>query len=306
MGQVIIQEFTPKNPLEIIGQESGICYHSDVSNREKNIKRGKNCIKSGHYRTMEYAQVFMVLSDYSAKLIREVYTAIGGMPTRLQESTRYVNFKDGFDYWTPKSIAKNEKLNQEYNELMDKISEFYGKALDANIKPEDASSILPLAMDTTVVVRTNARHLMDMSRQRMCSRAWKPYRQLMNQIISALGSYSGEWKWICDNTLMAKCDALGYCPEMKSCGRYPRRDDVNIVLKMENKPNTFEYPLTQFVPKEEQKSRADNRIPDKEVIYKDKDREYTMGEMRELLGIPTENGSIKLEETFGPDGEINE
>ena len=40
MGQVIILPETPKNPLSLIGERAGICWNADVSDDEKNIKRG--------------------------------------------------------------------------------------------------------------------------------------------------------------------------------------------------------------------------------------------------------------------------
>ena len=97
MGQITIQEETTKNPITLIGKEAGICYGSDISNSEKNYKRGINNLKSGHGRTMEFPQIFLTIDGYSARVIRELYTHIGGAPTRLQASTRYINYGD-FEY----------------------------------------------------------------------------------------------------------------------------------------------------------------------------------------------------------------
>ena len=33
---VIIQNYTPKNPISMIGYEAGVCWGADVSNQEKN------------------------------------------------------------------------------------------------------------------------------------------------------------------------------------------------------------------------------------------------------------------------------
>lgn len=33
---VIIQDFTCKNPIQMIGMEAGVCYGSDITNAEKN------------------------------------------------------------------------------------------------------------------------------------------------------------------------------------------------------------------------------------------------------------------------------
>ena len=93
MGTVTIQRFTYKNPISMIGEEAGICWGADTSNPEKNYKRGLDCLESEHGRTFEFPDVYMILDGYSARVIREWYTHIGGSPTRLQASTRYIDYE---------------------------------------------------------------------------------------------------------------------------------------------------------------------------------------------------------------------
>lgn len=88
-----------------------------------------------------------------------------------------------------------------------------------NIPREDAALCLPLGMTTKIVDKRNLRNLVDMSHQRMCNRAYHEYRKLFNDICKALSDISTEWKWIVNNLLVPKCDYLGYCSEIKSCGR---------------------------------------------------------------------------------------
>ena len=59
---------------------------------------------------------------------------------------------------------------------MYQISEAYKDMLAMGIKKEDVANILPLGMTTKVVVRTNMRNLIDMSHQRLCSRAYWEFR----------------------------------------------------------------------------------------------------------------------------------
>ena len=83
--------------------------------------------------------------------------------------------------------------------------------------------ILPLGMTTKIVDRRNLRNLIDMSRQRMCTRAYWEYRELFSDICKALSEYSEEWKQIIDSQMMPKCELLGYCPERYCCGRKPKK-----------------------------------------------------------------------------------
>ena len=222
MGTITILPETTKNPITLMGQRAGCCWNANVSDDEKNYKRGLDCIKSGHGRVMEYANVEMIIDGYSARTIREWYTHLGGTPTRLQASTRYIDYNN-FTYVTPTSIKKNTIALQIYKDMMSNISTSL-KSLEAlSIPKEDAAMGLPLAMTTKIVDKSNLRNLVDMSRQRMCSRAYHEYRELFKDICNALREYSDEWKWIVDNLFHAKCDEVGYCTEAKSCGRKPKR-----------------------------------------------------------------------------------
>lgn len=219
MGTVTILEETSKYPITLIGKRAGVCWGSDVTDNEKNYKRGMDCILSNHGRTLEYVNVEMIIDGYSARCIREWYTHIGGAPTRLQASTRYINYKN-FNYIIPQKIANDEEAMELYKETMDLISKNCQQLeIIYDIPREDAAMLLPLGMSTKIVDKRNLRNLIDMSHQRMCTRAYWEYRQLFNDICKALSEVSDEWKWIVNNLFIPKCEELGYCPEKKSCGR---------------------------------------------------------------------------------------
>ena len=224
MGQVIIQDETTKNPLQLIGRESGCCWGSDTSDKEKNIKRAWNCINSGHGRVLEFPQVYMELNDYSARVIREFYTHIGGASTRIQASTRYIDYESGFEYVIPPSLKKRPEAEQVYKQAMADIQRSL-QTLDAlKIPREDCAMLLPLGMTTKVVCRMNLRTLVDMSHQRLCYRAYWEFIKLFNDIWGALADYSEEWEEVAFALFKPKCEVYGYCTEKKSCGRKPKKE----------------------------------------------------------------------------------
>lgn len=225
MGRVLVRDYTTKTPLQMIGESAGFCWGSDISDANKNMKRAIECIASGHGRTMEFPDIHLILDGYSARVIREFYTHIGCLPTRLQSSTRYVDAKS-FKYVTPPSVFKNEKAKQVYDETMEHIREGYAKLEELGIKREDAAMVLPLGMETVIVDKRNFRNLVDMAKNRMCTRAYWEYRQLMNDICEALSSYSGEWNTLIKLCMKPKCDISGYCTESKSCGRKPKKESI--------------------------------------------------------------------------------
>lgn len=225
MGKVAILEETTRDPISLMGRRAGVCWGSDTENPEKNYKRGLECLASGHGRVMEYVNVEMILDGYSARVIREWYTHLGGAPTRLQASTRYVDY-DAFSYVTPPGIALNEQAKARYDAAMRQISEtcrFLER--ECGVAREDAAMLLPLGMETRIVDKRNLRNLVDMSRQRMCGRAYHEYRDLFDDICEALSELSAEWRYLVGHYFMPKCMALGYCPEKKSCGKTPKKEE---------------------------------------------------------------------------------
>ena len=216
MAKVTLLEETTKNPIRLMGQRAGICWGADITSPDKNYRRGLDCLSSGHGRVMEYVNVEMVLEGYSARVIREWYTHLGGLPTRLQESTRYVNYEN-FSYVVPEKIANNQEACARYESIMHEISDTC-KYLEEHcqIPREDAAMLLPLGMSTKIVDKRNLRSLVDMSRQRMCNRAYHEYRALFSDICKALVSVSDEWAYLVKHYFKPKCEVLGYCPEKKS------------------------------------------------------------------------------------------
>lgn len=218
---VIVQSETTKDPISLAGRESGICYGTDTADAAKNYKRGLQCFHDGHWRTMEWAQVYLVLDSYSARCIRELYTHIGGAPTRLQASTRYIDY-DNFAYIIPPNISSNPVASECYINAMEDIAKSYQALEDMGISKEDTANLLPLGMTTKIVWRTNLRNLVDMCHQRLCNRAYWEIRQLMKDILMSLENYSPEWETLIneEKLFVPKCEYLHECPEKRSCGYY--------------------------------------------------------------------------------------
>lgn len=221
---ITILKETTKTPITLMGERAGICWGADTADRGKNYKRGLDCIKSGHHRVLEYVNVEMILEGYSARVIREWYTHIGGAPTRLQASTRYINYKD-FSYTTPPSVEQNPEAGELYRETMETIAKACSRLEgEYGIPREDAAMLLPLGMSTKIVDKRNVRSLIEMSHQRMCTRAYWEYRSLMQDICRALSEYSEEWEYLVKQYFVPKCELAGYCTEKKTCGRKPYRE----------------------------------------------------------------------------------
>ena len=75
MGKVIIQEYTTKNPITMIGAEAGCCWGADTTDQKKNYKRGLECLDNDHGRTIEFPDVYMILDGYSASMEKLLFAA---------------------------------------------------------------------------------------------------------------------------------------------------------------------------------------------------------------------------------------
>ena len=221
------------NPLQFIGRCAGICWNSPIDDPEKNIARAKDCIESDHGRVEEFPDITVVFDGYSARMMRELYTHIGGSPTRLQSSTRYVNEKN-FKHYTPPSCQK-DGVKEIYEEAMQHDAEVYGKLIELGVPREDAANKLPLGMESKMVWKVNLRTLINFFNRRLCTRALKEIRDFTLEFKNVFKSVDDEWKWVADNLFVPSCEkykfmnpALCFCHEKKGCGRHPYIKDLVI------------------------------------------------------------------------------
>jgi thymidylate synthase (FAD) len=225
--KVTILNGTTKNPLQAIGERAGICWGGDTSNKEKNIKRAIDCITSGHGRVLEYVSIEFVVEDISARAVRELYTHIAGGPTRLQSSTRYINY-DNFEYYTP---TGNPELESLYDEAMKSAAHYYRLLIEEGMSKEDAANLLPLGMTTKVVMKTNLRMIENLMGQRLCTRAYKEMREFAMLLSNKLYNVDSEWREIANNLFVPKCKKVGYCTETKCCGLSEKKE-INWVVEV--------------------------------------------------------------------------
>lgn len=59
-----------KNPLQLIGKCTGVCWNAPVDDPEKNKKRAISCIKANHGRVLEFPEFIIVIDGYSAQIGR--------------------------------------------------------------------------------------------------------------------------------------------------------------------------------------------------------------------------------------------
>jgi thymidylate synthase (FAD) len=216
-----------KNPLQRIGEVASACWNSNPMTVEQKKVIALGCIESGHGRVLEFPDMTIEISGYSARMIRELYTHHIGV-SRLQESTRYVNYYDNdkFRYYIPDSIKNNENALIEYQGIMHDIQNSYKHLRELNIPQQDCANILPLGLNTKVILKINLRALLHMAELRLCKRALPEFQDFMIDLKIAIEACDEEWYYIIGHYYKPKCQIVGYCIEKNSCFLMPSKQEV--------------------------------------------------------------------------------
>ena len=214
----------PEHTLKTIYVACRTCYSAlypikiweDAVDEEKMLSLVKKVLASGHHSTVEHCQFVFAISGVTRacthQLVRHRHMSFS------QKSQRYVTEKGDFEYITPPKIA-NSNLNYEYQEMMKKISDFYGKMVEAGIPAEDARSVLPNAATSSLIVSLNLRELMHLAQLRLCTNAQLEIRTLVKKMCDLVIEQE---PWLKDY-LVPKCEIKGYCDEIRGCGRKPQK-----------------------------------------------------------------------------------
>lgn len=227
MATIKILNYT-KNPLTTIGEVASICYDTQLKDDKHASRIAKHCINSNHGRNLEFADITISISGISARMGRELMRHTVGT-SFLQSSTRYITY-DNFDYIIPDNLTSEQKYT--YIETMHFIQENYKILKELDCENDITGYVLPLCMDTTIVMKANIRALQHLFNMRLCGRALKEFRDFMKELKQQLSQLDEEWKWISDTIFVPKCVALGYCDELSgSCGIKPLKKNIEFKIK---------------------------------------------------------------------------
>ena len=215
-----------ENPILAIEEAASNCYNSEATGDGKIMK---HCIKSGHTSVTEFCDFTFHIEGISRALSHQLVRH--RMASYAQRSQRYCS-EDGFGYVTPKSISDSERATYIYNELMEKIEEYYETLQSLGIPNEDARMVLPNACETQIEVKMNLRALMNFMNERLCSCAQWEIRQLALAMKKAIVDKYPEL----EPYLVPKCEKhgkeFGFCVETKQrreqfkCKRHPRLAEI--------------------------------------------------------------------------------
>ena len=132
-----------------------------------------------------------------------------------QQSMRTIDMAE-FEYLVPEGLDDQERA--EYIIGMEEIRSRYNNMVEEGAAPEDARGILPTNILTNIMMKINLRSLAQMMNSRLCSRAQKEFRDVMEKIKREVTSVH-PWS---DKLLVSYCDSHKRCyfKNNKGCGKY--------------------------------------------------------------------------------------
>lgn len=237
--KVTLLEHTP-NPEQLIAMAAKLCY-SKVGVDQLKEKLDKKSVQSflqrlvdlGHESPLEHINFTFGIEGISRacshQLVRHRISSIS------QQSQRYVNLDESFEYITPDCIKEDLHCKEVYDNIMKNLHGDYVCLTeilkDTFVKQgineksaekkaiENARYVLPNACETKMVVTMNARSLLNFFNKRCCNRAQDEIRHLADEMLKLcrevapmIFSHAG-----------APC-THGECTEGKmSCGK-PRKE----------------------------------------------------------------------------------
>ena len=229
--KVTLLAYTP-NPADIAEISAKTCYSSEPPSlieptEEKKVL--KSALSGGHGSVLEHAVFTFSIEGISRacthQLVRHRVASFS------QQSQRYVkmdgNVKDIFVM--PKSISKikeeaelngegwnpNGYVGSDINWYFSQLEALIEKLRAEGVPEEDIRYFYPNGMMTNIVVTMNARELLHFFSLRCCTRAQWEIREVAEAMLAIC-------KEVCPEIFIhagASCEQLGYCPEVKSCGK---------------------------------------------------------------------------------------
>ena len=234
-----------QNPERVIAAAGKLCYSkSDVLDLyngldDNSSEKFVNMLSSmGHQSPLEHISFTFGIEGISRTCSHQIVRH--RIASYSQQSQRYVDLQNSFNYIIPEAIKNNEKAKLLYEKSMladmDVYKEITQSLIDEYTKGitdkkeiskltkkalEDSRFALPNACETKIIVTMNARSLLNFFKERCCSRAQWEIRDVANQMLDIVLD-------IAPNvfaTAGAPC-TFGKCPEgQMSCGK---RQDANI------------------------------------------------------------------------------
>lgn len=230
MKVVLLNSINHDTAINILYAACRQCYYAgfvgdkfpfpDVS-MEKKSKLIKDIVNSGHFSILEHISFTFAIQDLSRAGQQQLTRHRIGIVFSVQ-STRYNNVEN-MGFYESDVFNENEEAKSIYEEALNSAAGCYQKLISLGIPKEDARDVLPLSLNSNLVMTVNCRELIHFISLRTCKRAQTEIRDLAYKLLKICKEQLPE---VFEN-IGPKCKQLGYCNEgSRSCHMMPLKEDV--------------------------------------------------------------------------------
>ena len=238
-----------QGPESLVAAAGKLCYSkSDIislteSLSEQDIEKFIGMLVNfGHYSPFEHANFTFGIEGISRTCSHQIVRHRTGKYS--QQSQRYVDLKESFQFIIPEAIKGNIEAENIYIDSIIRDYDAYKEITVSLVKQyikegmkenaatkkalEDARFALPNACETKLIMTMDARNLLNFFRERCCMRAQWEIRDVANQMLDACLEVAPH--------LFAKAGAscaFGKCKEgSMSCGNIQKPREKQLVKKL--------------------------------------------------------------------------
>jgi len=175
---------------------------------DKKLGLVQKIMRSGHLSTVEHINLTFCIDGITRACAQQLTRH--RIASFSMKSQRYV--ASNFDFEMPDSIKEDETKSEIFADTLEEVRACYDTLLALGCKKEDARAILPNCTTTSVMMTINLRSFINMCNERLCLRAQKEIRQLVN--LMKFEILKNENNVFLREFLKPKCDI---CKEFNKC-----------------------------------------------------------------------------------------
>lgn len=176
---IVYLDKSPRSIYKSIERAGRVCYKSEDKITEESYESFiRGILKRGHEAVIEHESVTVkIICDRGVthELVRH------RLASYCQESTRYVNYKEGIEVIEPPFDTAWQK--SKWHWAMLRAEEAYRDLINDGIKPQIARGVLPNSLKTEIMVTMNLREWRHFFKLRCPPTAHPQMREIANMIL---------------------------------------------------------------------------------------------------------------------------
>ena len=205
-----------RNYFQNTGDFARVCYESDGDAE----KIGEHCIGAGHWPPARAVYFLFKVEGMARILTQQVCRHHVGVEF-AQKSQRYCD-ESSPSIVIPDSILHHPEALEEFIALQNMVYKTYRKLASLGIPMDDARFSLTNATASDFNIGLTPQALVHLCHERRCNRASWQTHEMADKMAALVRDVEPRFT----DLLVAKCDALGYCPEKQSCGKRPKKAEI--------------------------------------------------------------------------------